>query len=66
MFQPTVCNDSHDVLLMSSDINSIAILNNDVDYRCTVNRISKSEAIHLFKKADLSENRGSLYKNYHV
>ena len=47
-FQPTSCNGRH-VLMMSIDINSIAILNiHGVDYGCIITGISKSEAINLF------------------
>ena len=41
---------------MSTDINSIAILNiHGVDYLCIINGISKSEAMNLLIIADLSE-----------
>ena len=60
-FQPVVCNGYHDILAMSIDVNSIAILNvHGVDYRCIINEISKSEAINLFRNADLSEKGGTL------
>ena len=41
-FQSSVCNGYHDVLMMSIDINSIAILNiHGIDYRCIFFGISK-------------------------
>ena len=60
-FQPTVWSGFHDALMMSININSIAILNiHGVDYRCNVNGISKSEAINLFKNAELSKKSETL------
>ena len=42
-------NGSRDVLMMSIDINSIAILNiHVVDYFCIINGIMKIEAINLY------------------
>ena len=36
-FQPTICNNFHDVLMMSIEINNIAIWNiHGVDYRSTI------------------------------
>lgn len=60
-FQPTACNSSHDLLMMSIDTNNIAILNiSSVYYRFIGFRISKNEAINLFKNADVSRKSGSL------
>ena len=59
-FKPPVCNGCHDVLMISLDLNYIAILNIDgVDYGCIINGISKSEAINLLENANLSEESGS-------
>ena len=59
-FQTTVCNNCQDVLIMFVDINSIAILNiYDIDYRCIIVGITKSEAIVLLRNADFSEKTGS-------
>ena len=59
-FQPTVCNGRHDVLMMSNDLESIAILNvYDVVYCFIISEISKTEAENLFKNTDLSEKSGS-------
>lgn len=45
-----ICNDYHDLLMISIDINSIAILNiHDVDYCCIINGITKSLAMNLLK-----------------
>ena len=49
-FQPYVCNGCHDLLVMSMNINGIAILNiHHVDYPCIIKGISKCEAINLLK-----------------
>ena len=51
-----VCNGYHDVLMMSMNLSDITILNiNSVDYRCSINEISKSEAINVMQNIDLSE-----------
>ena len=55
-FQLSVCNDCHDVLMMSIDINNIAILNFfGGGYYCNIVGITKSEAINLLRNADLSK-----------
>ena len=44
-FQAIVCNRCHDLLMMSINLNNVAILNIKVsDYRCIINLISKNEA----------------------
>ena len=54
-FQPDVCKECHDVLLMSLNLDGIAILNiYCADYHCTIRRISKSEAINLMQNIDLA------------
>ena len=61
MFQPDVCNECHDVLMMAMNLSDIAILNiYGADYCCILNRISKSEAVNLLQKADLSLKSGTL------
>ena len=60
-FQSSVCNVSHEVLMMLIDFNRFAILNiHGIFYPCIIVRISKSEAINLFKNSALSENIGFL------
>ena len=60
-FQPDVCNRCHDVLMISINLDDIAILNiRGVDYRCVVNGISKSKTVNLLQNADLSEKRETL------
>ena len=47
-FQPNVRNRCHDLLMMSVNLNDIAILNiNGSDYRCIISLISKNKAINL-------------------
>ena len=55
-FQPNVCNRCHDLLMMSMNLDDIAILNiKGSVYCCIINRISKNEAINLMQNADLTE-----------
>ena len=47
-FQLDVCNRCQDVLMLSINLNDTAILNiPGFDYRCILNRISKSDAVNL-------------------
>ena len=47
---------SLDLLMMSKNLNDIDILNiNDVDYRCIISQINKSEVINLLQNADLTK-----------
>ena len=56
MFQPTIGDGCHDVLIMSINLGDIAILNmNGFYYLCDINGIDKSEAINLLQNADLPE-----------
>ena len=49
-FQPNVCNRCHDVLMTSTNLSDIAILNfNSCDYHCIISLISKNEAIELMQ-----------------
>ena len=57
-FQDYVCNGSHDLTVLSVNINDIAIITiKNVDYRCFIHNISKSEVINLLKNFVL-EDRG--------
>ena len=48
MFQSYVCNECHDLLMMSINLSDVAILNiKGSDYRCVFSRISKGEAINV-------------------
>ena len=60
-FQPYVYNRCHDILMMSINLNGIAILSiNGSDCCCTINGISKSDAINVLQNTDLTERRGVL------
>ena len=57
--QSTVCNECHDLLMVSVVFNDIAILNiQSIDYSCIINEIGKIEAVNLLQNADLSEVSG--------
>ena len=59
-FQLKICNRYHDLLMMSANLNDIAILNiNGFDYHCIINGINKSEAANLLQNADLLQNAGT-------
>ena len=47
-FQLYLCNECHDLLMMSINLNDIAILNiHDVDYCCIISGITKNKAVDL-------------------
>ena len=55
-FKRNICNGCHDVLMMSMNLTEIAIRNiHGADYCCIISRISKSEAMNLMQKIDLTE-----------
>ena len=55
-FQTYVCNRCHDLLMMSTKLNNIAVLKiKNAEYRCIITGISKSEAITLLQNIDLTE-----------
>ena len=57
-FQDYVYNGCHDLTMLSVNISDIAIITiKNVDYRCIIQNISKSEAIDLLKNSVL-EDRG--------
>ena len=52
---------SFNQMSVSMDLSNIAILNiHGANYCCIISRISKSEAINLLKKVDLTEKYGTL------
>ena len=56
-------NGWHEVLIVSINLNDIAILNiSGADYRCIINGICKSGAVTLQQNANLLEERGVLWK----
>ena len=57
-FEDSVCNACHDLTILSVNISDIVIITvKDVDYRCIIHNIIKSEAINLLTNSML-ENRG--------
>ena len=49
--------------MMSMNLSNIYILNiENADYRCIVNRISKSEAIKLLQNFNLTEKKWNIIK----
>ena len=57
-FQDYICNDYHNLTILSVNINEIAILTaTDVDYCCIIHNIRQYEAINLLKNS-LLENHG--------
>ena len=58
--QPNVCNRSHDLLMMSMNLNNFSILNiKSADYCCIISGISKSGAMNLVQNTDLAEKSGT-------
>ena len=56
------CNGCHDLIMLSVNIRNIAIITiKNVDYRCIISNISKSEAMNLLENSAL-ENRGYIKK----
>ena len=61
-FQDYLCNDCHDSTVLSVNKSDIAIIIvKNVDCRCIIHTISKSEAINLLENSVL-EDRGYLKK----
>ena len=57
-FQSHVCNGCRDVLMMSINLNNIAILNIfSIDYCCITNGIGRSEAKKSLQNTNLTEKR---------
>ena len=60
-FQDSICNDCHDLTMLSVNISDIAIITiKNVDYCCIIHNISKSEAINLLKNYFV-EDGGYIY-----
>ena len=57
-FQDSICNGCHDLTMLSVNISNVAAITvKNVDYRCIIYNIIKSEAINLLKNSVL-EDRG--------
>ena len=61
-FQDYVCSGCHILTMLSVNTSDIAVITvKNLDYRCIIHNISKSEAINLSKNSVL-ENRRKKYK----
>ena len=59
-FQGSICNGCHDLKMLSVNISDIVIITiKNVEYRCIIHNISKSEAINLLESSVL-EDRGCI------
>ena len=55
-FRQNVSNRCHDLLVVSTNLSDVAILNiKGSDYCCIISLISKNEVINLMQNADLTE-----------
>ena len=63
-FQPNVCNRCYHLLVMSTNLSNIAILNiGSSDYPCIINLISKNEAINLMQNADFTRKKRNIVRH---
>ena len=59
-FQKSICNDCHDLLMISPDINNNAVITvKGVDYG-----VSKSDAIRLLENSTLGFIENLFHKSY--
>ena len=57
-YEPYVCNGCHDLSMVVYDLNDFTILSiKDIDYRCYVFKMSKSDAINLLNNSWLDNKR---------
>ena len=62
-FQPNVFNWCHHLLMMSINLNKIAILNiKGSGYCCIISLIIKNKAISLMRNTDVTEKKTKQYK----
>ena len=55
-FQDSICNECHDLTILSLNIRDIAIITvKNVDYHCIIYKITKSEAINLLESSGLED-----------
>ena len=55
-FGDSICNGCHDLSTLSFSISDIAIIAvKNIDYRCIIHNISKSEAIDLLESSVLKD-----------
>ena len=57
-FLHSICNSCHDLTMLSPNLSGIAVITvKGVDYRCIIQDISKSEAIHLLENSEIDYHR---------
>ena len=57
-YEPYVCNECHDLLMVVYDLKDFMILNiKGVDYRCHVFNMSRSDAIAILNNSVLDNKR---------
>ena len=57
-YEPYVCNGCHDLSMVVYDLNDFTILSiKDIDYRCYVFNMRKSDAINLLNNSWLDNKR---------
>ena len=57
-YEPLVCNACHDLSMVVYNVNDFMILKvNDVDYRCFVFNMSRSDSIKLLNNSVLDYKR---------
>ena len=57
-FQDSLCNGCHDLRILCLNISDIAIIiNKNIDYRCIIHNISRSEATNSLKNSVLDDRR---------
>ena len=62
--QPNVCNECHDLSMISMNLSNIAILSiKSSDYHCIISGISKSGAINLIQKCWFDWKKQNIIRN---
>ena len=60
-FEVDVCNECHELLMMSVNLSNIANLKiHGIAYGCIINEISKSETMRLLINVNPNEKNGKL------
>ena len=60
-FEPNVCNDCHDILMMAYELENITILNvKGFDYRCVLSGVTRNDAINNLG-ASKWDDKGTLW-----
>ena len=55
-FEPYLCDECHDISMMTSELGNIAILHvKFVDYRCILWNMTKTDAINMLNNFELDD-----------